>query len=245
MYKYEFEQEALPEFEVQHEFESERESEEFFRRLAGLSARAARSPALRRVGLRAARSALRSLDPVRAAIPGIMPGAETNGRPEAEWEYEWELAGEINPIRCVYPDALMEHLGHAAAKAESEAEAESYVGALIPLAAQIIPLVTPTVMRAAPQLIRGATRVARTLRRSPTTRPLVRAMPTVVRRAVTDMARQASRGQQVTPRTAVSTLARQTRQVLSSPRQCVQAYRRSRALDRRFHQAARAGAGVR
>ena len=34
---------------------------------------------------------------------------------------------------------------------------------------------------------------------------------------------------------AVRTLARQTRRVLSSPRQCVAAVRRSQAVDRRYH----------
>ena len=43
-----------------------------------------------------------------------------------------------NPLRRVYPDAMMEHLGHAAAEAETEAEAEAFVGALVPLAAGLV-----------------------------------------------------------------------------------------------------------
>jgi len=39
---------------------------------------------------------------------------------------------------------------------------------------------------------------------------------------------------------ATATLARQTGRVLSDPRQCVGAYRRSRALDRRYHVTVRA-----
>ena len=73
----------------------------------------------------------------------------------------------------------MEHLGHAATESESEAEAEAFIGALIPLAARLIPRVAPSIMRAAPRLIQGATGIARTLRRSPTTRPLVRTLPTI------------------------------------------------------------------
>src|SRR5215831_20649335 len=59
---------------------------------------------------------------------------------EDEWEGEYEDEGEAmaNPLRRVYPDAMMEHLGHAAAEAETEAEAEAFVGALVPLAAGLV-----------------------------------------------------------------------------------------------------------
>ena len=118
--------------------------------------------------------------------------------------------------------------------AESEAEAEAFIGALVPLAARLIPRVAPTILRAAPGLIRGAAQVARTLRTNPVTRPLVRAVPTIIQRTAAIIAQQVGQGQPVTPSTAVRTLARQTARVLSSPQQCVQAYRRSRVLDRRF-----------
>jgi hypothetical protein len=132
----------------------------------------------------------------------------------------------------------MEHIGHAATETESEAEAEAFVGALVPLAARLIPRVAPAIMRAAPQLIRGVARVTRTLRRNPATRPLVRAVPTIMRRTTANLARRVARGQPVTPQVAVRALAGQTARVLSSPQQCVHAYRRSRALDRRYHAAA-------
>ena len=258
---YEYELEALPELEEEYEgewegeLEGEFESEEFFRRLAGLARRAIQSPTLRRVGLAAAQTALRGLGDIGGAVGGA-PGTrgaaigrrlrtEAAGvlggllpQSEFEEEFEWEADGELNPIRRVYPDALMEHLAHRAAEAESEAEAEAFIGALIPLAARLLPRVAPAIMRAAPGLIRGVAGVARTLRRSPATRQLVRTIPTIVRRTAANIAQQASQGQPVTPQTAVRTLARQTAQVLSSPQQCVRAYQRARALDRRFHRAA-------
>jgi hypothetical protein len=235
------------EWEYEGELEGEGESEEFFRRLATLARRAAASPALRRVGLAAARTALGGLGDAggaagrqaAAALGGLLPQSEY----EAEFEEEWEE--ELNPIRRVYPDALMEHLGHAAAEAESEAEAEAFLGALIPVAARLLPRVAPTIMRAAPGLIRGVASVGRTLLRNPTVRPLVRALPTVVRGTVADVARQVARGQPVTPQTAVRSLARQTARVLGNPRQVVRAYQRSRALDRQYHRTARRGAAAR
>lgn len=233
--------------EAELEGEAEVESEEFFRRLASLAQRAGRSPALRRVGLTAARSALSGLGGA-AGAPGLgsalgtlLPQREIEGEEEGEEEGEWETSAQLrpeHPMRRIYPAAVMEHLGHAATETESEAEAEAFIGALVPLAARLLPRAASTIMRAAPQLIRGAARVTRTLRRNPTTRPLVRAVPTIVRRTAANIAQQIGRGQRVTPQGAVQTLARQTAQVLSSPQQCVRAYQRSRAADRHFHRAA-------
>ncbi len=266
----EYELEALPELEGESEWEAEgegewewegegeEESEEFFRRIVSLARRAASSPALRQVGLRAARGALSGLGGVGAALGGSLGGARgaslgrglggVLGQQVSSWlpqrEGEWELEGEyegegeVNPIRRIYPDALMEHLGHAAAEAESEEEAEAFIGALVPLAARLIPRAASAVMRVAPNLIRGVAGAARALRANPATRPLVRALPTVVRRTTATLARQARQGRQVTPQAAVRTLARQTSQVIGSPAQCAQAYRRSRALDRTYHRSA-------
>jgi hypothetical protein len=252
MYEYELE----GELEWEGEWEGEAESEEFFRRIGALARRAASSPALRQIGLRAARGALSGLGGAGAALGSAIGGARGGalgrnlggvlGRqlssmlPQREFEGELEEEGEweVNPIRRVYPSALMEHLGHAAAEAESEAEAEAFIGALVPLAARLIPQAASAVMRVAPNLIRGAAGAARVLRANPATRPLVRTLPTVVRQTTANLARQASQGRRVTPQAAVRTLARQTAQVVGSPQRSTQAFRRSRALDRRFHRAA-------
>ena len=158
---------------------------------------------------------------------------EAGAMPEFEEELEWEA--EANPLRRVYPDALMEHIAHVATESESEAEAEAFIGALVPLAAQILPRVAPHIMRAAPRLIRGISRITRTLRRNPRTRQLVRTLPSIIRRTVGNVARQTRVGQPVTPQAVVRTLGRQTRQVLASPAACRQAVVRSRQLDRRYH----------
>jgi hypothetical protein len=250
-YELESEYEGEGEYEGEYEEEGEYETELFFGRLAGLAQRAARSPALRRVGLAAARTALRGAGPIGGAIGGApgSAGARTGQRiggqlgallgsllPQREYESEFEA--EVNPIQRVYPDVMMEHLGHAATEAESEAEAEAFIGALVPIAARLIPRVAPAIMRAAPQMVRGLTNVTRMLRRNPATRPLVRTLPTVMRRTAADLARQSAGGRPVTPQAATRALARQTARVIGSPQQCVQAYRRSQALDRRFHRAA-------
>jgi len=229
------------EYETEGEWEAEYEGEEFL----GAARRLARrvSPQLlRRVGSAAARSALssglRTLGggPAGSAIAAGLGAFGLEGELEGELEFE-EF---VNPLRRIYPDALMEHFGHAAAEAESEAEAEAFIGALIPIAARLLPHVAAAVMRSAPGLIRGVSGVTRTLRRNPATRPLVRAMPTIVRQTVADIGRQSAGGQVVSPQAAVQTLARQTRRVLSNPQQCANALRRNAVADHRYHQAARA-----
>ena len=253
--------------ELEGEFEGELEGEEFLSSLRALAGRAAGtaqrgwgwvtapgSPQ-RALALSAARTALQRGLPALGGLVGGRFGAPALGTqvgtwaggqlggllPEREFEGELEWEEEVNPIRRVYPDALMEHLGHAATEAESEAEAEAFIGALIPLAARLLPQAAPAIMQAAPGLIRGLSGIAQTLRQSPTTRPLVRTLPTIVRRTATSIAQQRRQGQPVTPQGAVRTLARQTARVLSSPQQCVQAYRRSRTLDRRLHGATAPG----
>ena len=170
---------------------------------------------------------------------------------EGEDEFEDEFEGELNPIRKVYSDAMMEHLGALAAEAESEEEAVEHflplIGmaaskllpiaakALAPMAKKMLPRVAKAVMRAAPKLTRGVARIARGLHRQPATRPLLRAMPGIARRTVHTIAKQAARGRTVTPRTAVRTLAHQTRRVLGHPARRVQALRRHNRIEKKFH----------
>ena len=187
-------------------------------------------------------------------LGGVISGLLGEGESEDELEGEYELEGEwedeyedesermANPLRRVYPDAMMEHLGHAAAEAETEAEAEAFIGALVPLAAGLARSAAPRLARSAPHLarstphlVRGLSQVTRTLRRNPTTRPLVRVLPTVAARTTHSLARQVAHGRPITPRRAVRTLAGQTAAVLRNPRTRHQVVRRARALDRNYH----------
>jgi hypothetical protein len=172
---------------------------------------------------------------------------------EYEWEALPETEEEISPIRRVYPDALdamMEHLAHVAAEAESEQEAAEGFLPLIPLvAAKLLPLaakalpsvaralprISRVVSRVTPQLSRGVTHITRGLFRNPQTRHMLHAVPSIARRTVTTIARQAAAGRPVTPQLAQRTLVRQARSVLANPTQTAQVVRRSRRLDQHAH----------
>lgn len=152
--------------------------------------------------------------------------------PDGEFEDEWEFEGEFEAAPGgASAGLLMEHLGSMAAHAESEAEAEAFLGALVPLAAKALPAIT----RAAPSIIRGVAKVGRSLWRNPATRQMVRAVPQVVKRTAVDIARQHAAGRPITTSMATRSIARQTANVLGSPSRRRSALQRCRAMDRRWH----------
>jgi hypothetical protein len=225
------------------ESELEAETEAFFESLAeyAVGGGGGGRGGLAGVGRAAAQAALS-----RAGTAGVPLGqlAITLNPPpfiDGEAELEAQIGLGAGPSSAM----LMEHYGHAATLAESEAEAEAFLLPLLPLAAKfVLPKVAsfaakkalPFVMKKVmPRLTRSTLQVGRELRRNPTTRPLVRAMPTIAQRTVADIARQVERGRPVTPELATRYLARETQRVLGSPDRAVRAYRRSRALDRRYH----------
>ena len=183
-------------------------------------------------------------------IAGSLLG-ESEDEYEGEYEGEEEYEDEISPVRKIYPDAMMEHLGELAAESESEDEAAEHflplVGmaaskllpvvakAVAPMAKKALPHIAKALTRATPRLTRGIGKVARALHRNPQTRHLLRAVPGIARRTVGSIAHRAARGGRITPRTAVRTLVKQTRRVLGTPSHRIQALRRHHHLERRFH----------
>jgi hypothetical protein len=177
---------------------------------------------------------------------------------EYEGEEEYENEDEISPIRKIYPDAMMEHLGELAAEAETEDEAAEHFLPLIgmaaskllpvvakavaPMAKKALPKIAKALTRSTPKLTRGIGTVAKALHKDPRTRHLLKTVPGIARRTVGSIAHKVARGGQVTPRTAVRTLATQTRRVLGTPQRRAQALRRHHHLERRFH--GRVGPGL-
>src|SRR5712675_1251031 len=83
---------------------------------------------------------------------------------EGEDEFESEDEAEISPIRKIYPDAVMEHLGELAAEAESEDEAAEHFLPLIGMAAsKLLPVVARAIAPAAKKLL---PKIARAVTRS-------------------------------------------------------------------------------
>jgi hypothetical protein len=217
----------------------------------------------RRALLDADKAALTAAGTLAGTAIGAEPGAVIGGilgsaaggalvpDQELEGELEFEAMGEINPVSKVYSDAMMEHLAHAAMEAETEHEAAEGFLPLIPLVAskllplaakalpriagKVLPRIARTVTRSTPRLVRGVTNITRVLHRNPRTRPLIRAVPSIARRTVATIARQAASGRPVTPQAAVRILARQNHRVLGNPRMVRSILNRSNLMDRRYH----------
>jgi hypothetical protein len=184
-------------------------------------------------------------------IPDKEWESELESEAQGEWEGEWETEHEVNPVRKVYLDAMLEHMAHEAALAETEEEAvENFLplvpmlaGKLLPLAARVgpklaarvIPQMARSVMRVSPQLSRGISNVTRTLYRNPGTRSLLRAVPSIAQRTMRRVAHQAAMGRPVTAKSALRTLAQQTYRVLSHPGARSRALRRHSGMDKRYH----------
>jgi hypothetical protein len=185
------------------------------------------------------------------AIGNIAGSLLGEGEDEYEEESAFEAEDELSPIRKIYPDAMMEHLGELAFEAETEDEAAEHflplIGmaaskllpvvarAVMPAAKKALPRIARAVTKATPHLTKSIGRVVKTLHRNPQTRHLVKVVPAIARRTVGTIARQAAHGRHITPRAAVKTLTKQARHVLVHPGHRRHALRYHGQLERKFH----------
>ena len=224
----EFEGEGVgeSEWELEGAF-GEFEGEQFFKKIGALVRKAA--PILAKVAK------------VAAPIVGTAVGGPIGGKigsmaakllGESEYEYEFELEGEseaefeaVMEGPLTEQQALGELMATAAANAESEVEAEAQIGA-----ATIIGL-SPQDRQALRNVLvninRGTAILTKVLRRSRSTAPFVRTVPTIVKRTAVALKKQAANGHPVTKKSAATAMAKQTRKVLSSPQVCAKAMNRN------------------
>jgi hypothetical protein len=234
----------------EQEFEGELESEHFFKGIGRFLKRAA--PILKKVAKVAAPIVGTAIGGPVGGLLGKAAGSllgegelehelheshelhEFESEFESEFEGETEMAHEIASHELTHHEALAEMMAEAASHEQHEGEAEAMVGAAT--LTVISPADRRALRRILPHLVRGAAILTRILRRRRVTRPMVRAVPTIVRRTVRDLKKQAAKGIPVTRRTAARAAARQVRRVLGSPKACtvavVRNIRTSRAYKR-------------
>lgn len=204
-----------------HEYEFEYEDEQFF------------GKALRGIGrfVKKAAPMLKSIAKVAApmvagAIGGpaaaMLAKKATSLLREGEYEFEQEFElgeGEFEmeaagPI--AHHEALAEYMAAAAAEASSEMEAEALVGAAT--ASVLTARDRRSLRKLQRSLVKGSAALTRLLRRRRATRPLVRAIPTIVRRTARICSHRAAQGRPVTSKTVARVMSNQTRRVLTNPR---------------------------
>jgi hypothetical protein len=219
---------AESEFETEFESEGEFEGEQF---LGGLFKKIA--PILKKVAKVAAPLVGTAiLGPAGGALGGLAASAlgesefeselefesenefEAEGEFETEFEGEAEAAHEIASHALTENEALAEMMAEAASQAAGEGEAEAMAGAAA------VTVLSPRDRRALssllPDLLRGTAVLTRVLRKHRLTRPAVRAVPTIMRRSIRSLKRQAAAGKPLTRRAAARTTAREVRRVLGS-----------------------------
>jgi hypothetical protein len=147
------------------------------------------------------------------------------GSAEGESEFESEFEFESTPMNEY--ELVMENLAYRAAHSESEAEAEAFLGALVPLAARLIPSAAKAITSVAPSLVRGVAKMGRALYKSPTTRQLLQTAPTILKGTVGTLARQVEQGKPLSGTTALRALAGNAANVLGSQQKTKRTLRRS------------------
>jgi hypothetical protein len=139
---------------------------------------------------------------------------EFESEDEFEGEGEAEAAHEIASHAMTEHEALAEMMADAATHAAGEGEAEAMVGAAA------VSVLSPRDRRALsnllPDLLRGTAVLTRILRRNRYSRSAVRVVPTIVRRSIKQLKRQAIAGRPITRRQVARTTAREVRRVLGS-----------------------------
>jgi hypothetical protein len=222
----EFELEGESELESEFEFEHEH-GEQFLGGLGKLFKKAL--PILKSVAKVAAPIVGTAIGgPFGTALGGmassLLKEQEFEGEGESEGEFEFEteseseseVAHEIAAHEMTMHEALGEMMAEAAAQEASGGQAEGMVGAAV--VTVLSPRDRKALRKLLPHLVAGACVLARILRRRRETRPFVRTVPTIMRRTVRSLKRDAAAGKPITRRTAARAASRQVRRVLASPR---------------------------
>ena len=143
----------------------------------------------------------------------------------ASHESSQEIANEIAQHEVTHHEALAEIMAEMAAQEQQEAQAEAMIGGAV--VTVLSPRDRRALRRLLPHLVRGAAVLTRILRRRRATRPAVRAVPTIMRRTVATLRRQAAAGKPVTRQVAGRAAAVEVRRVLGSPSACAAAIRQN------------------
>jgi hypothetical protein len=225
------------ELEDESSFELEDEGEQFF----GKIGRFLKKLPLKQIAKMAAPLVGTAIGgPFGTALGGLAAKALGEGEYEDELEHhegEQEMAHEIASHELSHHEALAEIMAEAASHEVHEGEAEAMAGAAA--LTVISPRDRRALRRILPHMIRGTAILTRILRRRRATRPLVRAVPTIVRRTIRDLKKQAAKGIPITRKRAAVTAAKQVRRVLSSPKACAAAVTRNVKVSRAYKQPTR------
>ena len=163
----------------------------------------------------------------------------------------------------------MAYLAEMAAEAESETQADQFLGAIGGLASSLLgglagqqeqsdledfedyedeadpffpallPLAAKVLPMAAPLLKRGVQAIGKALREADPSKQAVKALPVVAAKAATSLAKQAKAGKPITPKRVQATLAKEAQKTLSNPKQVAKAIKVNRQAAKKAVQQAK------
>ena len=174
----------------------------------------------------------------KAAASALGEG-EFEDESEDEGEGEEEMAQEIASHPLTQNEALAEMMADAAAREMHEGEAEAMVGAAT--VTVISPRDRRALRRVLPHLVRASAILTRILRRRRRARVGVKAVPTIMRRTVKSLKRQARKGLPITKRRVARTVAKHVHRVLGRPKIAAAAIVRNSKVTRRYRRPSRRG----
>ena len=171
--------------------------------------------------------------PAGAAIGGSIAQAVLR---EADYESEAEAEAELLESDADFEAQggdfeayeLMEDFAAEAVEAESEAEADMFIGRMALQAAQMFRR-NPRLRGAVPRVIRAAMALAKTFRVNKRTRWAIRTIPVIIKRTLTRLGRL----RRVTRRSIVEAMAHETAWVLANRRRALVALRHHQMVRRR------------
>lgn len=156
---------------------------------------------------------------------------------EGELEGEAEMVHEIGTHPLSYNEAMAEMMADAAARESQEGEAEALAGAAA--VTVISPRDRRALRRSLPHLVRATAVLTRILRKRRRSRIGVKTVPTIMRRTVRSLKRQAKKGLPISRARVARATAKQVRRVLGSPKAAATAIVRNTKVTRRFGRSSR------
>lgn len=182
----------------------------------------------RKVALGAAKGAIQSAGQIGGDALGTFVGQHFK-MPTLGKALGGVAGGALGGLAALVPQE-MDYFADLAAETEDEGEAEAFLGALVPLAAQLYPKAASSILRVAPQLMRGLAGTAQKLHGNPTARQFLRTSGQVMQRTAADIARQSARGKPITGQQAAQRLAKNTYSVMRDRQQVRQALLRAQQM---------------
>ncbi len=166
---------------------------------------------------------------------------------EAEFFGNNEAEAEVANTEVAHEAALTEFLAAQAAEATNEAEAEAALGSALPITISIMGG-RRALRRVTPVLTQANARLTKMLsQQGPAGKQLLRAVPTMQRRAIATLKAASRSGQPINNATAVKAMASAAHSVLNNPRMVQSAIARNAVLRQRTASPnpRRAAAGIR